>query len=266
VNEVAVWPEEVLERFLTPFSTQELRERLRDFSLTEEETRLTRLPEEALRSILIARAQADEDTRDWLAYLWREARRDVVARIDAQSPEELAADCRGWRGEMEAEELLLALLTDERVEGWARADEFVRALAGRPCRAEFKVLLARWRRAIQQEAGPAGRPLALPAGLRLVIVGGHPRDEGKLTPRLFAGRGAKVSWFASEHGQLGYAKVQQVQDCVLQADAVILVTDHAAHSLCAVAKRAADHHGILRRQVTSATEAQLRQALEEMGL
>jgi hypothetical protein len=74
-----------------------------------------------------------------------------------------------------ADEILLELITDDQVDGWALAQWTVENVQSEVLRRELGELLRRW-------SGEADRPIEptqVVARRRIVIFGGHQRDESK---------------------------------------------------------------------------------------
>lgn len=207
----------------------------------------------ASRRQLIAWARSDEPVRRWIVQAWRA---EHTALIDVTAPldiEELARQSAELLKSYEAHDLLLALLTDEHDDGRELADRFVQSLESDGEQRRFRTLLARL------TSAPALTP---ERRARVVIFGGHPRDESKMSRRLFEHSPFDVVWKTCH--QPGEAPSKVLTDSLRYADAVIVITSMASHALAERAKRHANVRRIPWRCIGKATDAQLKVALAEL--
>ncbi len=144
-----------------------------------------------VRRELLRRAGECEALQGRIRRAWRAAHGDVVAATQLMhlSVAGAASPCESLLGQFSPEDLLLELLTDEHDDGWQLAREFVQELRGDALRQQFEGLLAGW-----QTQGPLAK------AARVVIFGGHPRDESRLAP-LFEAGPFELRWRVCERRQ-----------------------------------------------------------------
>ncbi len=182
---------------------------------------------------------------------WRAAHPEVVSATERLAIEELAAQCHVLLTRFDAQEILLSLITDENDDGWELAEWFVSSLRSESQRRTFERVLQRW----------ASGSTALPQRVtKVVIVGGHPRDESKTTRRLFARSAFEIVWKTGEKSQR-WETISEVLRC---ADAAIIITGMVSHTLMESVKRCANLHGVPWKCVSKATDSQLKTALTEL--
>jgi hypothetical protein len=150
------------------------------------------------------------------------------------------------------EDILLELLTDEHDDGWQLAQELVAEIRGENLRQRLESLLAAWT--------AEGSPEKL---ARVVIFGGHPRDESRLGP-LFASGPFELRWRTLERRQGDSVDRGLVVDALASADAAIIVTGMASHNIMDLARGHAKGRGLPWRCIEKATQAQIAAALREM--
>jgi hypothetical protein len=185
---------------------------------------------------------------------WRLANPEVAAATEQAWTEGAAAACARMCQAFDGEDVLLALLTDEFDDGWELAAAFVDRVPGDGQRLALRAAL---RHLAGDPCGAARRP-------RVVILGGHPRDESKLARRLFGAGPFEVRWKTFEKRQ-GSPPVQKLLVNTLRhADGAIIVTGLASHVLVYLVKEWAPRCGIPWRCVTKATDRQLLAALKEL--
>jgi hypothetical protein len=124
-----------------------------------------------LRDELCAWARDDPEVRKWIAAAWRDRNEPVVEETESYAPEELAERVEALCEQFGPELLLLALVTDEAARGTDLADNFVQHIAS----AKRRQMV--WAALHRLLGAPAEAPQALK---RVVVFGGHPRDEANL--------------------------------------------------------------------------------------
>jgi hypothetical protein len=203
------------------------------------------------RNELLTCARDDDELRGWIIEAWRHANPDVVAAVDHALTVGLTPDSARALDEFAAEDVLLALVTDEFGDGPAQARAFVnvavREKERRPLLAALQQLLG--------EAGPACRRV------RVIVIGGHPRDESRPDVRLYAQSPFDVRWKTFERKQGPSAIVKAVACALRRADAAVIVVGMASHALMHVAREQAERLGIPWKCIAKATDRQLMDAL-----
>ncbi len=207
-----------------------------------------------LRRELLVRAEGSEALQGDIRRAWRAAHAELVAatQLVHLSVAGATAQCESLIGQFSAEDILLELLTDEHDDGWQLARELVEELGGEALGQQFEGLLTRW------STQPRREKVA-----RVVIFGGHPRDESRLGP-LFESGPFELRWRVCERRQGDSVDRGLVADALTSADAAIIVTGMASHNIMELARGLAKARGLRWRCVEKATEGQLTAALEEM--
>ena len=166
-----------------------------------------------------------------------------------------ARRCTSWSAFTTAEHVLLALLTDEFDDGPALANRFVALVTSESQRRALLSVL----RLLTGEPGAAPRHR-----IRLVILGGHPRDESKLGRQLFEASPFEVRWRTFERKPSGGLVRRGVASALREAGAALIITGMASHALMQCAEDYAGRSGIPWKCVEKATDKQLRAALCEL--
>jgi hypothetical protein len=207
-----------------------------------------------LRRELLTAAEASPALQREVRRAWRTSHAELVAatQLVHLSVADAAAQCESLIAQFSPEDLLLELLTDEHDDGWQLARELVAEVRGEALRQQLEGLLARWL------AGPRPEKVA-----RVVIFGGHPRDESRLGP-LFQSGPFDLRWRVCERRQGDSVDRNLVADALTSADAAIIVTGMASHNIMELARGLAKSRGLRWRCVEKATQGQLAAALEEM--
>src|SRR5262249_38292223 len=99
---------------------------------------------------------------------------------------------------------------------------------------------------------------------RVVILGGHARDESKLGERLFEASPFEVRWRLFEKRSSSGAIQKEGAPALCHPGAALINTGMASHTLVQFAKEYAQRHGILWRCIEKATDRQLRAALLDL--
>ena len=95
-------------------------------------------------------------------------------------------------------------------------------------------------------------------------MGGHPRDQVKLSPRLFEGGPLEVRWKTFEKKPSSGIVRRAVADTLRHCDAALIVTGMASHALTQVSRAYAERRGIIWRCIQKATERHVKASLREM--
>jgi hypothetical protein len=207
----------------------------------------------ALRDELLAWAEQDQDVRRWIARAWQQAHPNVVAAADHAVTEGLAPGSVRMLEAFAAEQILLALLTDEFGNGCELAFSFVNQVGNDNQRRTLLTVL----RSLIGGDGTTCRPQA-----RVVILGGNSRDESRLRRRLFENCWFDVRWKTFEKKQGGAAIEKDVVNTLRHADATIIVTGTASHILVQLGKECAQRFGVAWTCIDKASYKQVAAALE----
>jgi hypothetical protein len=206
-----------------------------------------------LRHELLTWAEQDDEVRRWIVCAWRETHPAAAATEHALT-EGSVANCVRLLEDFDARDVLLALVTDEFDNGWELAAALVEGVVGDGLRRALRTTLRR----LAGDVGGEGRRLT-----RVVILGGHQRDESKFARRLFDGSPFEVRWrtFQKTRGPAVEKAIVSVLRC---ADAAILIMGMASHTLVHLVKDFARRRGMRWCCVTKATDKQLTAALNEL--
>jgi hypothetical protein len=201
------------------------------------------------------RAREDVALRHATMRAWREAHGEVVAAAQMihLAAGEDSAQADALLAHFAAEDVLLELVTDEHDDGWQLAAEFVEQVSGEPVRERLRMLLAGWAADVPRTD----------QSLRVVIFGGHPRDETRLAP-LFAGGPFELRWRIWEKRQGDSVDTRLVTDALTSADAAIIVTGMASHNIMELVRRFAKKRELPWTCIEKATDTQLKAALNEL--
>jgi hypothetical protein len=208
-----------------------------------------------LRRELVDWARQDEDVRHWIVRSWRETHADLVASADQVVIEGLTESALKALAPFPPEQALLALLTDEFDDGRELARTFLSRAEDAGLRRTLLVALSRLLG--ERDAAPRRR-------IRVAILGGHPRIEGRLTERLFADSPFEVRWRAFEKKPSSGVVQKGVVGLLCRADAAVIISGMASHMLVQFARGQAQRRGVPWRCVEKATDVQLKAALHEM--
>jgi hypothetical protein len=207
-----------------------------------------------LRRELLARAAQSTALQRAIRQSWRNSRTDLVAATQLVHlvTSDVTQQCEALAAHFSLEDILLELLTDEHDDGWQLSRELLAEIRGENLRQRLESLLAAW----TIESPP--EKLA-----RVVIFGGHPRDESRLGP-LFASGPFELRWRTLERRQGDSVDRGQVVDALASADAAIIVTGMASHNIMDLARGHAKACGLRWRCIEKATHGQIATALSEM--
>ena len=211
------------------------------------------------RDKALAELLANPSLRMAAAQAWREAHSDLVAAAQLVSLEGSAEQGEALVRCFGAEAVMLELLTDEHEDAWDVAEWTVENVKSEPLRRELAAILDRWKTG----AAGAGRKAPASAAARIVIIGGHQRDESKMAERLLDNLGFDVRWKPCEKCQ-GSPDDKDLHAAMAHADAVILVISMVSHTIMRIVKRFTQLRRIPLQRIDKATDQQLRGALAEL--
>ncbi|MCS6861269.1 MAG: DUF2325 domain-containing protein [Abditibacteriales bacterium] len=243
------WSDALGQRLLAALSAQDLAAR---WGMEESDNNGSAPPSVArLRGELLSWARADAEVQRWLMSVWREMHADVVNVVRQADIEDLAAQYDRLLAQFDPEDILLALISDEHDNGWELADWFIGSVRSDAQRRRLQKIMRRWRE--PDRAAHSRR-------VRVVIFGGHPRDESKMTRRLFERSAVEVIWKICDKKQ----RFEVLDDALRHADAVLIVTSQVSHTLMEGVKRCANLYRVPWRCIHKATDNQLKAALREL--
>lgn len=249
------WSDELSQAILSSLSDEQVERLLREFANEAGGSILAN----GDRDELLARCRTDSTMRMVTMSAWRQAHPDVIAAAQFVAIDRSAEQCAAITGQFSAEEILLELITDEEDDGWALARWTVDNVPDIGLRREFAALLERWSGAAES----INRPSDSEATFRIVIFGGHQRDESKMERRLFENSPFEVRWKPCEKNQ-GSPDDRDLNAAMAHVDAVLLVTTMVSHNIMRIVKRFTQENGIPLRMIPKATDQQLRVALTEI--
>lgn len=212
------------------------------------------LPEERLAAC--SDAPTDDKGRRQLMDTWRDAHAELCQLMSdfplKCAPEKLIASCERF-GEAA---VLLEMITDPHDDGWELARWTVRHLPPSPVRAEMDRLLASWFPG-QENSQESKRDL------RIVIFGGHPRDESKFQDHHFDAANVTFVWNTFEKGR-GTPDRRTIDQSMQTAEAVVVVTKLVSHNVMQMVKRSASAMDVPFCCIDKATASQLEHAIREI--
>ncbi len=144
----------------------------------------------AHRDSLIRRFRTDPALRFTLMQVWRKCHAEVVDAAQIVSIDGSEDQCEAILRQFRAEEVLLELITDEHDDGWALAQWTVDNVKNDRLQRDLVALLDCW----SGKTGSAGQAANVEAAFRIVVFGGHQRDESKMNRRLFENSPFDVRW------------------------------------------------------------------------
>lgn len=191
-----------------------------------------------------------------LMSVWRDAHAELCLWMSSlplrSSPDQLLACCERFS---EAA-VLLEMITDPHDDGWELASWTVRDLPPSSVRSELERLLTSW------DTG-AGEDVAPKSDCRIVVFGGHPRDESKFYDHQFAAANVTLTWNTFEKGR-GTPDQRTIEQSMQTADAVIVVTKLVSHNVMQMVKRSANALDIPFCYIDKATASQLERVIREI--
>jgi hypothetical protein len=212
------------------------------------------------RAWLEAHSCCDAGLQAAIMHRWRELYGELVAAAEITPIDGSAEQCAAILRQFAPEMILLELITSERDDGWRLAEWVVDNVKLEAVRRDLSDILVRW--SAPEAAVPEPVPPA-PAKVRLVIFGGHIRDEGKMARRLFEHSPFEVRWKPFETN-LGNPDARDLEEAMATADAVLLISTMVSHNIMHMVKRYAKKKQIPLRTITKATDMQLTAALAEL--
>jgi hypothetical protein len=210
---------------------------------------------ERLCQELLDWAGRDEEVRRWIMHAWREANADLIEAADQVVIEGLTERAVRALDLFVPEDALLAFLTDEFDDGHELARRFLSRVADDGQRRKLLAVLGR----LAGNTDEVSR-----RHVRIVILGGHQRDESKQAGRLFENGPFDVRWRTFQRKPSGGIVQKTVIGLLQNAEAAIIITGMASHMLAQFAKEQAQRSGIRWRCIEKATDNQLKAALKEM--
>ena len=197
---------------------------------------------------VLDKARADPSWQQAVRQAWRDEHWAVIAATEIVSVESSLERCQRMLSQFGAEEILLELLTDPREDGLQLADWIIGNVPCESARRDLKAVL-------DEVLGdlPAASCQPEEKVIRVVIFGGHQRDESKMTRRLFGNSVFDVRWHPCEKSQ-GSPDGKMISQAIEHADGVILVTTMISHNVARLAKQLAEQLAVPWRVVSKATD------------
>jgi hypothetical protein len=208
-----------------------------------------------IRNQLVAWAREDAEVRRWIVKTWRDANAEVAAAVDHAVTEGITSNRVRMLDQFEAVDVLLALLTDEFEDGCKLAHLFINH--GKSVNQRRDLLLVLQSLAGNDDDASSTKP-------RLVIIGGNARDESRLRRRLFENSSLSVRWKTFEKKQGGDAVDKDVIGALRHADAAIIITGTASHTLVQIAKEYVKRVGVPWTCIDKASYTQMTSALQQL--
>ncbi len=204
-------------------------------------------------------ARRDRPCRRALVAAWRQLHAELIEAARIMSIHSSAEHCSRMLEHFGPEPVLLEILTDEDGDGRDMATWIIASVEPAATRRQLESLLETWyadrpATAALEDSGPRKR---------VVIFGGHQRDESKLAQRLFAQSPFDVRWKPCAKHQ-GSPDDRVLEDAMSHADGVIVVTSMVSHNVMRAVKRYVQEYNIPWRAVSKATELQLRAIFAEL--
>ena len=215
---------------------------------------LAGLPEEQLTASV--EIPAVDNQRRRLMNAWRDTHAElcqIMSDLPLKSePERLVASCERF-GESA---VLLEMITDPDDDGWELARWTVRHLPPSSIRSRMERLLTSW------DVGQEGNRKARPE-LRIVIFGGHPRDDSKFQNHKFDAANVTLIWNTFEKSR-GTPDQRTIDQLMQTGEAVVVVTKLVSHNVMHMVKRSASATGVPFCCIDKATTSQLERVIREI--
>lgn len=245
------WSDELARRLVASLSRQQLNKLWR--AATNPDA-VANSPSTYRQLDLLQAARSDRSLQRRIMRAWRGEHQQVVDAAELVNVESSAEQCERMLSQFSPEEIVLELITDLRDDGWQTAEWVAASIPSKNVRREMRNLLDELSRA---DVPPDARVF------RIVIFGGHQRDESKMTRRLFHNSIFDVRWKTCEKSH-GNPDDKTLNEAMSQADAVIFVTTMISHNVMRMVKRQAREKGIPSKAIDKATDRHLDDALNEL--
>lgn len=206
-----------------------------------------------LRKELLVRSRRSRTCRRRLMQRWRLHHESVVLAVDFVETFGSSDQYQALLNRFGPADVLLSMITADE-EGWELARWFVECLPYEQPRNVLRTVMAQWCEPTGQEA--------LARDIRIVIFGGHPRDESRLARQLFRDNRFAVQWRAEE--KRGWEVDRVVRGALQSADAALIITSRISHEFMRSVKQHAQRYGIPFRCVIKSTPKQLSAALAQL--
>lgn len=211
-----------------------------------------------LRRRIVDQSSRSPELRGALMRGWRESKPELLAEVirELASCSDPSIATGALLQRFTARDILLEMITDPNDQGWTVAEEWVTALRADRLRSEFATVLREFADPSGLDESPAQKRI------RVVIFGGHPRDESELAARIFPNGPFDIRWKASE--RLGVQVRHVVTSSLNFADGAIVVTCRVSHEVMHAVKRHCQIYNLPVEIVVKATQVQIKQALRTM--
>lgn len=210
---------------------------------------------------LVERSRANESLQLAIMQRWRQLNAEMVAAVGHLPLDGCSAEqCEAMLGHFGAENVLLELITDEPHDDGTLTQWAIENFPHENSRRTLTAILQRWFDADHDQAEWAHQT---GPQRRIVIFGGHHRDENKMNERMFDNSRFDVRWKQCDKSR-GTPDDKLLHEALTTADAAIVVISMVSHNVMIIVRRYAKKHGIAFRTVTKATDAQLQAVLDEL--
>lgn len=208
------------------------------------------------RKEILAAVQSDEDAQKHLVKAWRE-RHNELCELMGELPITATLDhCLICYERFGAAAVLLEMLTDPHDDGWELARWTVGQLPPSAIRSELEQLLSSWE--VGSESDSECKPKR-----RIIVFGGHPRDEIKFLHHQFEAADVTLIWNTFEKTRRAPDE-RTIGQSMQTADAVIVVTKLVSHNVMYMVKRAANRLAVPFHCIEKATASQLERVIREV--
>ncbi len=217
--------------------------------------------EDAPRNELISQSREDEPLQLAIMQRWRQANAALVAAVEHVPIDGCSAEqCEAMLDHFGVDNVLLELVTDEPHDDGMLINWVIDNVASENSRRRLATILQQWFDIGADE--PDSIQFPGPTA-RIVIFGGHHRDENKMNERLFDNSRFDVRWKQCEKSR-GTPDDKTLHEAMASADAAIVVTSMVSHNVMIIVRRFAKKQGIAFRTVIKATDSQLQAVLDEL--
>lgn len=207
--------------------------------------------------LVIQQTKTDRSLRKLIIERWRMRRSELVAEAEFMPIDSSVDRCDWMIRKFGVTDVLLEMITDEEM-GWGLAEWTVQNLERESDRIRFQRVFEMLSDDSPQFDRKEGRR-------RIVIIGGHVRDEEKMRRLVFSKAHFDVRWklFEKKKGS-GTPDDKTIIDAIAGSDAVLIVTSMISHVVMHIVKSVAKKERIPWLPIQKATELNLKSALMQL--
>jgi hypothetical protein len=206
---------------------------------------------------LMSQSRRDSTLRRSIIERWRMHRPDLISESDFMPVETSIERCEWMVSSFGMQDILIEMITDDKV-GWGLTEWTIDNLGGEADRSLFRKV---FHELSNDNAPQLDRNETTP---RIVIFGGHVRDEQKIRRRIFDQINCDAKWKLFEKRDNGTPDERIVIDAMSNADAVLVITSMISHVVMHMVKRFAQKHDIPWMAIPKATDLHIKSALNEL--